>query len=293
MVKLAGVASCILLLVATVSIVLGRSGGRNAGHPCRYLTLTNTRTNLKQIQIQRQGRNAGPPCRYLTLTSQDRNWPVWHWLQMTNQKDKDKYKYFYKDTYKDKYDEKYKDQYKAKTHWHLDCNWPFLVLVAGVRGTCVLKSAPSCSQDNNSGNSGIPTFIYCRFNLTSFNSIVTPGKGVESGRSQSSTGEEMETPGLRQWWEWDRATLLTAIDMKTSKAPGAGEGGGRSRETASAKSKEATRKANAATKEPGKEIQIELAFVLAANKLLCLNMFCTGWSSDKSLFDMYSRARWI
>ena len=61
--------------------------------------------------------------------------------------------------------------------------------------------------------------------------------------------------------------------MKTSKASVAGEG---PRETASAKSKEATRKANAATKEPGKGIQIELAFVLAANKLLCLNMFCTG-----------------
>ena len=64
--------------------------------------------------------------------------------------------------------------------------------------------------------------------------------------------------------------------MKTSKASVAGEGSRGPRETASAKSKEATRKANAATKEPGKEIQIELAFVLAANKLLCLNMFCTG-----------------
>ena len=61
MVKVAGVASCILLLVATVSIVLGRSGGRNTGHPCRYLTITNTRTNLKQRLIQRQGRNTQCP----------------------------------------------------------------------------------------------------------------------------------------------------------------------------------------------------------------------------------------
>ena len=61
----------------------------------------------------------------------------------------------------------------------------------------------------------------------------------------------------------------------------AGEGGGGSRETASAKSKERTRKANATTKEPGKDIQIKVAFLLAANKIVCLNMFCTGRSSDK------------
>ena len=35
-VKEARVASCILLLVATASVVLGRSGGRNTVHPCRY-----------------------------------------------------------------------------------------------------------------------------------------------------------------------------------------------------------------------------------------------------------------
>ena len=142
-----------------------------------------------------QGGEHPPPGCHLRRARQERGkehgaplqvsyWPsAIAWLQLTNQKT------------------------KTKTNRHLNPNWPVCHCIGfrGKRQLCPKVSTKLLSRQQLwQLRSTIPQ-------NSSENSIVMPGREAGSGPSPWSTGGEMETPGLRPWWESQSAELLPTL----------------------------------------------------------------------------------